>query len=466
MKNKVKLEKYVEDLENQFRKKFPKSKEIFDKGSDYFPNLVAQPARTFKPFPLFIKNASGSSVVTVDGVELLDFWQGHFCNILGHNHPVLTSAVSSNISNNCLLQSGFLTPLENELAELLRQTTDMGSFIFTTSGTLSTMYATMLGLSYSNKSLVLKLEGGWHGAQPWSLVGVKYPEGVDKNILESSGLPEDWDEKVMTVPMNNIESLREVFNKHGDKIGVFIIELVLGNSGMVMANKNFIKEARKLTKEHGTVLIIDEMVTGFRVCAGGLYRFYDIEPDLVTFGKAVTGGMPFACIAGKKEIIGEASSLKKLRVWADSGTFNCHPTSLKTAITVIKYLVKHEQEIYPSIIKKMDTLRNSCKEIMRRHNIEVDVTGESGDESIPNFPIGTIRFIKDGEKYDKKKVINHWNNDAIDNNLRDKVIRMSLMLKGIYVWQGMGVVTHAHSDEDIEKLISAYEEFATDLENI
>ncbi len=463
MKNKIQIEKYIEDFEDQFRKKFSKSKEIFEQGLDYFPNSVAQPARTLKPFPPFIKGALGSSVMTVDGIELLDFWQGHFCNILGHNHPVLTDAVSSNITNNCVLQSGFLTPLENELASLFRETTSMEQFIFTTSGTLATMYATMLGLSYTSKSLVLKLEGGWHGAQPWSVSGVKYPEGVDKNILESSGLPKGWEDQVMTVPMNDIKALTKCFDKYGDKIGVFIIELVLGNSGMVMSNKDFIKKARMLTEQYGVVLVIDEMVTGFRVRAGGMYKLYDIEPDLVTFGKVVTGGMPFACIAGKKSIMEEASSSKKIRVWADSGTFNCHPTSLKAAITTINYLVKHEQEIYPSIIKKMDTLRNACKEIMRKHNIDVDITGESSDESIPNFPISTIRFIKDKEKYDSTRVINHWNSDLVDTNLRDRIIRMALMLKGIYVWQGMGVITHSHSDYDINRLISAYEEFASDI---
>lgn len=465
MKDKIKIEKYIADLEEQFRTKFSKSKEIFEQGLNFFPNSVAQPARTLKPFPPFIESASGNSVITVDGVKLLDFWQGHFCNILGHNHPILTEAISLNITNNLVLQSGFLTPLENELASLFRKTTGMESFIFTTSGTLATMYATMLGLSYTKRSLVLKLEGGWHGAQPWSVLGVKYPKGINKNILESSGLPEGWDKRVVTVPMNNIEALTKCFNKYGDKIGVFILELVLGNSGMVMANKDFIKEAKRLTEQYGVVLIIDEMVTGFRVCAGGLYKFYDIEPDLVTFGKIVTGGMPFACIAGKRNIIEEASSSKKIRVWADSGTFNCHPASLRVAIETIKYLVKHEQEIYPSIIKKMDILRNACKEIMKRHNIDVDITGESNDESIPNFPIGTIRFIKNKDKYDKTRAINHWNSDLVDANLRDRVIRMALMLKGIYVWQGMGVITHSHSDDDISKLISAYEEFAAELGN-
>ena len=266
--------------------------------------------------------------------------------------------------------------------------------------------------------------------------------------------------------MNDTDALKTCFEKHGNKIGVFIIELVLGNSGMVMATKEFIQEARILTEKYGVVLVIDEMVTGFRVCASGLFKLYDIKPDLVTLGKIITGGMPFACIADKKEILAEASALKKPRVWADGGTFSCHPASLTTAITMISYLVEHEQEIYPSIINNMNTLRNRCKKIMDENNIDVDITGKSNDDSLPNFPIGTIRFIQDRSKYDPSKAIHHWNSDALDIDLRDRVSRIALMLEGVYTWQGLGVVTHSHTKADIDKLVSAYQRFAINLKEI
>ena len=455
---------YVKNLEDQYARKFSKSKEVFDKGTSYYPNHVSHSARLFKPFPPFIKNAYGSVATTIDDVDLLDFWQGHFSNILGHNHPILINAVRSTLDNKLALQSGFLTPLENELASILEKITGLESFIFTTSGTLSTMYAIMLGLAHTKREIVLKLEGGWHGAHPWSLVGVKYPEGPDKKLLESSGLPKDWSRQIMTVPMNDTNALRICLEKHGNEIGVFIIELVLGNSGMVMATKEFIQEARKLTERYGVVLVIDEMVTGFRVCASGLFKLYSIKPDLVTFGKIITGGMPFACVAGKKEILAEA--LKKTRVWADGGTFSCHPTSLTTAITMIHYLVEHEQVIYPSMINNMNTLRNRCRKIMSENNIDVDITGESNDDSIPNFPIGTIRFIRDRSQYDPSKAIHHWNSDAIDIDLRDRISRIALMLEGIYTWQGLGVVTLTHTEADIDKLVSAYRHLATNLKGI
>lgn len=459
-------EEYVRNLEGQYAQKFSKSKEVFDKGASYYPNRVSHSARLFKPFPPFVKSAYGSIVTTVDDVDLLDFWQGHFSNVLGHNHPVLVDAVRSALDNKLALQLGFLTPLENELASLLKKTIGLESFIFTTSGTLSTMYAIMLGLAHTKRAVVLKLEGGWHGAHPWSLVGVKYPEGLDKELLESAGLSKDWSRQMMTVPMNDTDALRTCFEKHGNKIGVFIIELVLGNSGMVMAAKEFIQEAHKLTEKYGVVFVVDEMVTGFRVHAGGLFELYGVQPDLVTFGKAITGGMPFACIAGKKNILAEASMSKRPRVWADSGTFSCHPASLTTAIAMVHYLAEHEQEIYPSVINNMNVLRNRCRKIMSKNDIDVDITGESNDDSIPNFPIGTIRFIRDRSQYDPSKAIHHWNSDALDIDLRDRISRIALMLKGVYTWQGLGVVTHAHTEADIDKLVSAYQYLTVNLKEI
>lgn len=235
---------------------------------------------------------------------------------------------------------------------------------------------------------------------------------------------------------------------------------------MVMAHKEFIQKARKLTEKYGAVLVIDEMVTGFRVCAGGLFELYDIKPDIVTFGKAVTGGMPFACIAGRRDVLAAASTTLKPRVWADSGTFNCHPTSLTVAISAIRYLTEHEKDIYPPMIEKMNFIRESCKKIMGKNNIDTDITGESHDGSIPSFPIGTIRFIKDRSKYDASRAIHHWNQQAVDIDLRDRVIRIALMLKGFYTWQGLGVVTNAHTVEDINGFISAYQDVAVDLKEI
>lgn len=466
MLNQIKFNKYLSNLEKEYQAKFRTSFKVYNSGKKYFPNKISNPARFFKPFPICVKSANGSMIKTVDGKDLIDFWQGHFCNILGHNPPIIQEKIKKLFDKGLGLQSGLYTKLESELASLLYKITKLDSYIFTTAGGLSTMYAIMLGLAYSGRDKVLKVGGSWHGAHPWSFKGVKYPEGINKTILEGAGISKSLAEQTITVSFDDIGALEEVFKKYGNELGVFIVELVLGNSGMIMASRAWVNRIRELTAKYGVVLIIDEMVTGFRVHLGGLYKLYGIEPDLVCFGKAVTGGMPFACIAGKKEIIDMAAASQKVRVWADSGTFISHPATLSAVIEMINFLNDNKDKVYPKIIKQMDHLRANLKEIFAKNNINVHITGESKDKNMPNFPISTIRFIKDKKLYDYNNALSHWDNKTTDILMRDFACKLSLILKGTHCWQGLGVMTFSHSDEQIKKCLKSYKEFALEISAI
>lgn len=464
--NEKKLKIYISNLEKEYQQRFSKSKEVFNKGRDYFPNGVSQVGRLLTPFPPFIKQARGPRIKTVDDFELIDFWQGHFCNILGHNPPLIVEEIKRDLNKNLGLQMGVSTELEGELASLLHRQTKRDRFIFTTSGALATMYGCLLGIAYTGREKVLKIAGGWHGSQPWSYKGVRFPNGIDKVELESAGLPKDLNTKILTVPFNNTEKLEECFQIYGNQIGVFILELVLGNSGMVVARKEFITKARELATKYKVVLILDEIVTGFRVRAGGLYELYGIEPDLVIFGKAISGGMPFACLAGSKEIFTCASTSNIHRVWADVGTFTSHPATLSAVSTMLKFLSEHENEVYPQIVENMNLLREGIKKIFDEYNIPVDITGISQDIGIPNFPIGTVRFLRRPELYDNSNALSHWDLNTVDVQFRDQVSKIALMLKGIYSWQGLGVMTFAHESIDLKNTLEAYQEFANEIEDI
>lgn len=458
-----KFSNYLVNLEKEYKARFKSSLKIFNSGKKYFPNKISNVARFFKPFPVCVESAVGSKIITVDKVELIDFWQGHFCNILGHNPLLIQKNIQNLFKQGLGLQLGIYTKLESELAYLLHKITKLDSFIFTTTGTLATMHAIMLGLAYTKRDVVLKVGGGWHGAHPWSLKGVKYPEGINKTILEGGGISKKISSQTITIPFDDIEVLEKCFKKYGDKIGVVIMELVLGNSGMVVSSKEWVKKIKELTIKYGVVLIVDELVTGFRIAPGGMYKFYDVEPDLVTFGKAITGGMPFACIGGKKEIIEQASISQKTRVWADSGTFTSHPATLSSVIKMVRYLDVNKDSIYPKIIKRMNYFRNNVREIFNNYNIPVHLTGESKNKEIPNFPIGTIRFIKDKDNYEYNNALSHWNNLTNDIQLRDHICKISLILKGVNCWQGLGVMTLSHNDDQIGKSLLAYKKFATEI---
>lgn len=464
--NEQKLKKYISNLEQEYKNHFGRSRELFDKGCSYFPNEISQVGRMFKPFPLFIKQARGSKIKTVEGVELIDFWQGHFCNILGHNPPVIVEEIKSNLDKDFGLQMGLFTKLEEELASLLHRQTSMDQFIFATSGALASMHSIILSLAYTNREKVLKVAGGWHGSQPWSMKGVRFPHGINTVEVESLGLPKYFDRNILTIPFNDVEKLEECFKSYGNDIGVFLLEPVLGNSGMVVASKEFLTRARALTAKYGAVLVLDEIVTGFRVNAGGLYKLYGINPDIVIFGKAISGGMPFACLAGSKEIFARASMSNIPRVWADVGTFTSHPATLIAVITVLKFLVEHESEIYPQIIENMDSLRGNIRKIFDGYNIPIDVTGLSQDADIPNFPIGTIRFLRNPEKYDNTNALSHWDSNSVNIEFRDRISKIALLLKGIHTWQGLGIMTSAHKDTDFIKTITAYQEFAYEIKEI
>src|SRR5690606_15306314 len=155
-----------------------------------FPNGVSQVGRLLNPFPPFIKQAQGTVLSTVDGLRLIDFWQGHFCNILGHNPAIVVEAMKKCLNQGRGLQLGIFTELEEELASLLRRQTGMDNFIFTTSGASATMQGILLGLAYTKRTKVLKIDGGWHGSQPWSLKGVRFPYGINKAELEGAGISE------------------------------------------------------------------------------------------------------------------------------------------------------------------------------------------------------------------------------------------------------------------------------------
>jgi glutamate-1-semialdehyde 2,1-aminomutase len=457
---------YVAFLRKEYDHKFQMSRDVYKAGTGWFPNAISNPARLFAPFPVCIESAKGGTINTVEGEQLVDFWQGHFCNIMGHNPPVVLDCVERAFRSGLGLQLGLCTNLEAELASLLHDVTKMESFIFTTSGTLATMYAVMLGITYSGRRKVLKVAGGWHGAQPWSMTGVKYPKGIGNTLLEGAGIPEALARDVITIPFNDILALETCFQQEGRQLGVCIIELVLGNAGMCMAKQAWVERIRDLSSHYGVVLIFDEMVTGFRVNAGGLYRNYNVEPDLVTFGKAITGGMPFSCIAGKKDIIDMASTVQIPRVWADSGTFVSHPATLAAVIATIKFLTSNEGAVYPQLIANMNHMRDRIKAIFTKAKITVHITGASEDAHIPDFPISTIRFIRNRDTYSYHNALSHWDTETTDVFLRDCVCKLSLLLKGVHCWQGLGVMTLGHTPHDVQFTLDAYRLMASELSSI
>ena len=258
--------------------------------------------------------------------------------------------------------------LQMEVAEILCRQTGADRVRLTTSGTLATMYGMMLARAFTGRNLVLKVGGGWHGAQPWGLIGVSYGD-QGYQAAESEGLPGGTFQEAIVTRFNDNQALEQIFARHGDQIACFIIEPVIGAGGSLPAQPAYLELARQLTEKHGALLILDEVISGFRFCAGNVGKLYGIQPDLTTLGKIVGGGMPVAAVAGREEVMIIAGREGGRHVRFDGGTYSAHPASMMAGKVMLSYLIEHENEIYPHLAALGQQVRQRLERIFADHGI-------------------------------------------------------------------------------------------------
>jgi glutamate-1-semialdehyde 2,1-aminomutase len=286
-------------LAEEYSRRSPRSASINKNALRVLVDGGSHAIRLLRPFPPRIREAHGAYITDEDGHQILDFWQGHHANILGHNPREITDVLAAAFARGFGLQSGFTDSLQVNVADLLCQRTGAERVRLTSSGSLATMYAIMLARTATGREEVLKVGGGWHGAQPWGLGGVAY----NFQHAESRGLPTGVAEQVRVTPFNDVEALEEQFRRHGSRTACFILEPFMGSGGSLPASLSFLKRARELTRQHGALLIFDEVISGFRFCAGSTARLSSVQPDLATYAKIIGGGMPVAAVAGAAEVM-------------------------------------------------------------------------------------------------------------------------------------------------------------------
>ncbi len=286
-----KHERLLATLRTAYTEQYPRSAAADARARRVLVDGISHGARLFDPYPFRVAAAEGSAVTAIDGQRIIDFWQGHYANILGHNPAVIRDALIAELQCGSGLQTGL--PEERLIAygERLAETLGAERVRLTTAGTLATMYAIMLARGYTGRQVVLKLAGGWHGANPLALKGVnRTQEGFTR--ADSAGVPSATTDEIMVTRFNDVAALEEVFRQAGDRIACLIFEPCLGGAGFVPASAEFMRAARELTAHHGALLILDEVITGFRFCAGGVQRLYGVTADLSTYGKIIGGACP------------------------------------------------------------------------------------------------------------------------------------------------------------------------------
>tara|TARA_B100001250_G_scaffold117492_1_gene99736 strand:- start:978 stop:2255 length:1278 start_codon:yes stop_codon:yes gene_type:complete len=309
---------------------------VFSKAQGYMPGGVNSPVRAYKSVkgdPIIIKSGKGSIIYDVDGNSYLDFVGSWGPLILGHANPDVLSAISDSAVNG--LSFGATTELEVKLAEIIIDAVKSVEMVrFVNSGTEATMTAIRLARAFTKRNLIIKFEGCYHGHGDSFLT--KAGSGVaDLDEASSGGIPESIISNTITVPYNGIVDIENVFQSMGDNIAAVIIEPIAGNMGMIMPEEGFLDRIRSLTHSHGSLLIFDEVISGFRVAYGGAQKIFNIDPDITCFGKIIGGGLPIGAFGGRADIMQKMAPLGEVY---QAGTLSGNPVVMSAGIATLKVL--------------------------------------------------------------------------------------------------------------------------------
>ncbi len=441
----------LRQLETEFAARSPKSAESHEEAIRYLIDGGSHGLRLLQPFSPRIVSAKGAWVADEDGHEILDFWQGHFGNILGHNPEFVTEALAEQFKEGLGLQTGFTDRLQVEVAELICTATGAERVRLTCTGALATMYAIMLARSFTGRSKVLKVGGGWHGANPWGLKGVGYHDGFDS--VESEGIPDAVTEDVVVTRYNDPTRLTDVFASDGDNIACFIVEPVIGAGGRFPATRDYMYAARELTDKYGTLLIHDEVVSGYRYAARNAGSLYGVKPDLMTLGKAIGGGMPVAAVAGRKDIMELTGRDTGPRVKFSGGTYCAHPASLLAAKLYLEHVRDHEADIYPRMARIGADLQEGVLAAFQREGVQARFAGDRIKE-LPGPMLHPLVFPYD-EQAELTTPDEVLNPAVCDTALGLRVIQMALLVEDVFTAQSLPIGSHtaAHTEEDVAFLV-------------
>ncbi|MBS4845940.1 MAG: glutamate-1-semialdehyde 2,1-aminomutase [Burkholderiales bacterium] len=307
---------------------------LFDRAQESIPGGVNSPVRAFKSVggvPPFIKKALGPHLYDEEGKKYIDYVGSWGPMILGHNNPAVIQAVKEAVDNG--LSFGAPTQGEVLIAEEIKKIIpSIDEVRLVSSGTEAGMSAIRLARGYTGRNKIIKFEGCYHGHSDALLV--KAGSGLlTFGTPSSAGVPADVTKDTIVLEYNNCEMLEETFEKEGDQIACVIVEAIAGNMNMVPATREFITKMRELTAKHGTVMIVDEVMTGFRVALHGAQSLYGVTPDLTMFGKVIGGGMPVAAFGGKKEIM---DCIAPLGPVYQAGTLSGNPVAVACGLATLK----------------------------------------------------------------------------------------------------------------------------------
>lgn len=344
------------------------SKDIFKKAQKYIPGGVNSPVRAFKSVhreaPIFACKGEGAKIWDEDGNEYIDYICSWGPLILGHNHPKIIEGVREAIE----LGSSFGLPTkrEVELAELIAKCCPSIEMVrLTTSGTEATMSAVRLARAYTNRNKIAKFEGCYHGHSDALLV--KSGSGLlTEGYQDSNGITEGVLKDTVTIPFGDLKALTEALEK--ENIACLIMEPVPANMGVIYPDMEFLKSVRELCTKTGTILIFDEVISGFRLSLGGAQEFFGITPDMTTLGKIIGGGYPVGAFGGKAEIMQLVAPVGRVY---HAGTLSGNPVAVRAGYEMLTYLTENRTTLYKELEDKVKYITEGAKKSAEKYGVNV-----------------------------------------------------------------------------------------------
>lgn len=417
--------------------KYTKSQELYKEAMKYIPGGVNSPVRSFNSVgidPVFVKKGKKNKVIDVDGNEYIDYICSWGPLILGHNNEEISKVINEVISNG--ISFGLATEIEVEMAKLIVEAYPaIDQVRMVNSGTEATMSALRVARGYTNRNKILKFEGCYHGHSDGLLV--KSGSGtITFGVPTSPGVPLDVVKNTLVCRYNDIEDVKKTFKENGEDIAAVIVETIGGNMGVVPGKKEFIEFLRKICDEYKTVLIFDEVITGFRLAYDSSIGYFGVKPDMVCFGKIIGAGMPVGAYGGKKEIMEVVSPIGPVY---QAGTLSGNPLAMYLGKRNLEVL-RDNPQIYYEINKKAERLEEGIKENLKKLGLNYTVN-RAGSLLCLFFKENPVENYDDAIKSDINKY-----------NLYFREMLNRGILIGPSQFEAM-FLSYAHSDEDIEYTI-------------
>lgn len=439
----------------EYEKRFPTSKKLFEESKKYIPAGVNSTARAtfsgWEPYPLYVSQGKGSKVTDVDGNEFIDYLLGLGPMIFGHRPEQITEAVSKHIH-----EVGTVFSLAAELDTIVAKkmtecVPSLEKVRLNNSGTEAVTYALRLARTYTGRKKVIRFEGMYHGFSDgiyWS----KHPSdnalvnGMPVPEPQGPGLPEGIAESLIILPWNDIDLLKKTIEENHRDIAAVISEPVMCNTGCILPKPGYLEGMRELTEKYGIVLIMDEVITGFRISLAGAQGYYGIKPDLSIFAKGMGGGFPVAAVGGKAEIM----QLVDEGIVSVAGTYSGNGIALSAASATLDYL--RTPGLYEDLYKKSDRLREGINDIWKKSKISAHVVG-LGPLFQLWFSEKPIHNYRDAKAYADGDIFTLWWEE--------------MLFRGIlfhpHYYENL-FISMAHTDKDIDMTLAAAEEAAKAVE--